>query len=72
MKTNLKTSIDGIESVNDALCDEMFVNELENRLETDPLLTNGLLNLVATQDADADADLLCFMCNSASNCQHNG
>lgn len=47
----------------------MFVYELEDRLETDPLLANGLLNLVTTMDpSSVQANLLCTMCNfTASN-----
>lgn len=45
---NVKTCFDGIDSISNDLCDEMFVNELEKRLETDPLIPNGLLDLVST------------------------
>ena len=52
--------------MNDELCDELFVNELETRLETDPLLTNGLLDLVTTANAMSEGDW-CLVCNIESN-----
>ena len=55
-----KKDIQGIESMNKDLYDEMYVNELESRLETDPLLANGLLDLVSSANAaPEDIDLLC-------------
>ncbi|WP_302591070.1 hypothetical protein [uncultured Muribaculum sp.] len=33
-------------SINDDLFDELYLQELENRLETDPLLPGGLIELV--------------------------
>ena len=39
----------------------MFVSELEKRLETDPLLTNGLLNLM-TPDDNASFESIDFLC----------
>lgn len=53
--------INGIESINNDLYDEMFVSELEKRLETDPLLTNGLLNLM-TPDGNASFESIDFLC----------
>lgn len=37
-------------SVNEELYDEFFVNEVENRLETDPLAISGLFNLNNTSE----------------------
>lgn len=65
-KTEIQNVVDGINSVNDELCDELFVNELETRLETDPLLTNGLLDLVTTTNAMSEGDW-CLVCNIESN-----
>lgn len=70
MKELKKNEVAGIKPVNEDLCDEMFVHELEKRLETDPLMANGLLDLVTTMDASEDTDLLCAWCNTA--CNHNG
>lgn len=71
MKDLKKNTVLGIEPVNEDLCDEMFVQELEKRLETDPLMANGLLDLITTIDASSeDTDLLCLNCNSG--CNHNG
>lgn len=68
MKELKKNEMVGIQPVNEELCDEMFVHELEKRLETDPLMTNGLLDLVTTMDASSeDVDLLCLWCNIESN-----
>jgi len=47
-------------SLNDDLYDSMFLEELEIRLETDPLVPGGLLNLV---EGDASQD-----CNVNCNC----
>ena len=44
MKTTEKKNVE-IESVNDKLYDDLFVHELEERLETDPLAANGLFSL---------------------------
>jgi len=46
-------------SMNDDLYDSMFLEELEVRLETDPLVPGGLLNLVdgvASADCGVDCD----------------
>lgn len=40
---------------NDNLFSEMFLQELENRLETDPLMPNGLVDLVG----DSSVSPLC-------------
>lgn len=45
-------------SVNESLYDEMFIQKLENRLETDPLAVGGLVDLVNSSD-DA-ASLWCW------------
>lgn len=62
-----KKNVNGIESINKDLYDEMYVNELETRLETDPLLANGLLDLVSSVNASPeDIDLLCIACKMES------
>lgn len=72
MKELKKNEVAGIQPINEELCDEMFVHELEKRLETDPLLANGLLDLVTTMNASSeDADLLCWTCDYNS-CNRNG
>ncbi len=64
MKKQDEKIIDGIESVNNELYDDMYVNELENRLETDPLLSGGLLDLISSGNAaPGDIDFLCE-CNT--------
>jgi hypothetical protein len=40
-----------LNSLNDKLYDEFFVQELEARLETDPFMTGGLLDLFDSQDS---------------------
>lgn len=69
MKKKITKVVDGIESINNELFDEMFVNELETRLETDPLLTNGLLDLMSSQDGGVQP--LCQNCNIGYYCSHN-
>ncbi|WP_065220148.1 MULTISPECIES: hypothetical protein [Butyricimonas] len=48
---------DEIESLNDQLYDEFYVQELEERLETDPLLVGGLLDFFSDVESDG-SDLL--------------
>jgi len=48
-------------SLNENLFDEMFLQELETRLETDPLLPNGLVDLMD----DSSVNPLCT-CNNGS------
>lgn len=67
MKENKENVIEGINSINDELYDDMFLQELENRLETDPLISNGLLNLISTDVSSPEKiDFLCESCNSES------
>lgn len=46
--------------MNDEIYDGLFLEELEARLETDPLLPGGLLTLMDGGAAPQD-DCLCFM-----------
>lgn len=65
MKNEFKKAVNGIDSINNELYDDMSVNELEKRLETDPLLANGLLNLVSHNSMNpVDMDLLCDGCHA--------
>lgn len=67
MKEKMEKTIDGINSINSDLYDDMYVNELEKRLETDPLLANGLLNLLSTGGMDpGNIDFLCDGCHTES------
>lgn len=43
-----------MESMNENLYDDFFVNEIENRLETDPLAINGLFNFSHTSENDVE------------------
>ncbi|MDR1227227.1 MAG: hypothetical protein LBK47_10090 [Prevotellaceae bacterium] len=45
-------------SLNEQLYDEFFVQELESRLETDPLMVGGLLDSL-TSDSDLVAGCFC-------------
>ena len=64
---NVKTCFDAIDSISNDLCDEMFVNELEKRLETDPLIPNGLLDLVSTDNLNSQlSSFVCEECHSSS------
>lgn len=48
-----KYSNEEIIPLNNGLIDEMFLHELGTRLETDPLVPNGLLELVGENQLDA-------------------
>ena len=66
MKTKDKR-VDGIISINKDLFDELFLTELEKRLETDPMLTDGLVDLLSTNVFEpGDINLLCEGCHSTS------
>lgn len=63
----MKKSIDGIDSVNIKLFDKFYLNELEKRLETDPLLPDGLLDFISTSAPSfGNMNLLCEGCHSTS------
>ena len=48
-----------IVSMNDEIYDSMFLEELEERLETDPLVPGGLINLIGGDAVPMD-DCNCF------------
>ena len=50
-------------SLNDNLFSEMFLQELENRLETDPLMPNGLVDLVG--DSSVSPLFTCYQATYA-------
>jgi hypothetical protein len=47
-------------SLNIGLYDEFFVQELEYRLETDPLILGGFMDLFSSEG--------CFVCSGYTNC----
>ena len=49
-------------SVNDGLYDDLFIQKLENRLETDPLAVGGLVDLLDQSDFTGDKGCLCNHC----------
>ena len=57
-----KKGVDGITSVNSGLFDGLYLKELEERLETDPLMADGLLNLVSTNELELNT--FCDKCHS--------
>lgn len=64
--------LEGIEPISKDSYDDIFVQELEERLETDPLMTNGLVDLAFQNDPNAEsADLLCWFCEVELNCFYN-
>lgn len=68
MKQKKENAADILISVNKNLCDDMYVQELEKRLETDPLMTNGLLNFVTdTSDLVRSEGDWCLFCNIESD-----
>lgn len=63
MKKDVKNQI---VSLNENLFNEMFLQKLESRLETDPLLPNGLLNLL--DDGDISPLCTCYENSSYIEC----
>jgi len=53
-------------SLNDNLFSEMFLQELENRLETDPLMPNGLVDLVG--DSSVTPLCTCYQGSFSEGC----
>ncbi|MDR2410645.1 MAG: hypothetical protein LBE13_21385 [Bacteroidales bacterium] len=51
-----------LHSLNGQLYNEFFIQELESRLETDPLMVGGFIDSMAPSAAD------CFNCNLCFNC----
>ena len=49
--------------VNNELYDELFIQQLEQRLETDPLAANGLLSFFDNGMAGEDVSVLCSKIN---------
>jgi hypothetical protein len=47
-----------LKSLNERLYDDFFVQELDSRLETDPLMTGGLFDLFDPQDPSQSAGCL--------------
>lgn len=57
-------------SLNEKLYDEFYVQELEARLETDPLLVGGLFDFFTSSGEDISplSDGCEFMCNDKFKC----
>jgi hypothetical protein len=56
-------------SLNDELYNEFFVHELETRLETDPVLAGGLLDVFTIDDGSiAAAGDWCIIGNNCEFC----
>lgn len=49
-----KQKVNELVPMNDTLYDEYYVNELEERLETDPLMVGGLVDFL-TESGQCDA-----------------
>jgi hypothetical protein len=58
-----------LNSLNDKLYDEFFVQQLESRLETDPLMVGGLLDLFDSQSASSDVCV--WYCESDGSCHED-
>ena len=56
----------GVQSLN-AVLPEFFIEDLEQRLETDPLATTGLLNM----DAPSDGCLVNLDCERDGSCSED-
>jgi hypothetical protein len=56
-----------LKSLNEKLYDDFFVQELDSRLETDPLMTGGLFDLFESQDS-AQLDLCIGYCSENNGC----
>lgn len=61
-----KEEMDEIFSLNSQL-PKFFVEELEERLETDPLMIGGLLN-VSGMEAESQAPCIGVQCDSGYSC----
>lgn len=63
-------SLEKVEIVpmNDNLYDEFLVQELETRLETDPLLSGGIIGLPDGDIGDAAEDFCVIHCGEHSGC----
>lgn len=55
----------GIQSFNDILPSDLYLNELEQRLETDPML----LGNPADASVQLSTDLDCFTCHMCFTCE---
>lgn len=64
-RNDVRTEVQKMESLNDSLFDEMSLDELEERLETDPLAIGQLFNLTSS-DEMTRVDGCCFLahCNT--------
>ncbi len=62
---------DELVSLNDKLYDEFYLQELEERLETDPLLIGGLLDLFSDTQGDMSIERCVNQCNEQSICIPN-
>lgn len=60
---NKKEEEKEVKSLNKTILDDFSIEELEKRLETDPLLVGQLLNLASSSDDMARAEGCCFMCH---------
>lgn len=61
-----------IDTVNDDLYDNAFILLLESRLETDPLLANGLINLIDGFKMNHTPCAWCDYCDTSNTCVGNG
>jgi hypothetical protein len=56
-----------LKSLNEKLYDDFFVQELDSRLETDPLMMGGLVDLFDSQDS-SQLDFCLVYCEEKSGC----
>lgn len=49
-------------SMNDRIYDEFYIQQLESRLETDPLMAGGLLDFMSVHaQASSDVEVYCWI-----------
>ncbi len=66
-KNNLK-KVNEINSLNDNLFDEFYIQELESRFETDPLTIFGISDFTVGSDDDIATPLGCFVNSGEVSC----
>lgn len=62
-----KVNKNEIQSLNENLNTEFYINELEQRLETDPMLLGNPADASIQLAADTDCFTLCFSCGEFYN-----
>lgn len=72
MEKNLKNKQEII-SLNESSDENFLIQELDKRLETDPLFTNGLFDFMKSQYDSSSTSwcITCHYCNGSNECHQN-